>query len=124
MSKSKKLKSKEITSTILHGPYQREIEANTQYGTKYTFHPEFPYQARLHETIHINLNRLNLIEEYCDITGSFLHSFIEDAIYEKMDREVREPNLEKIGRHIRQRFLRKWDTSIQNRASLQDHLAN
>lgn len=95
----------------------------SKYGTDYRIHSKYPQTAGVTINFWINVERLDLIEELCDLIGTSFKGFVEEAIYEKMDREVREPNLERFKRQVHQRFLTKWDTTIQNRPSLQDYLA-
>lgn len=97
----------------------------TKGGTKYYRHsPEFP-SVKVYTDFHINIDRLNLLERFCDVAGYIdLRIFVRDAIYEKADREMRNPDLERITRRIRQDYLEKWDVSIQNRPDLQSHLSS
>jgi hypothetical protein len=79
----------------------------TPHGTKYEIiHEDF---VRVHVDFTVNLKRLLLFEEFCNVTGELFDFVVKDAIWEKMDSNIRDANIEQIGRYIKEQYLEKWD---------------
>jgi len=94
----------------------------TPHGTKYDFINEQAGYVRAHVDFTVNLKRLLLFEEFCDVTGRFFPIVVKDAIWEKMDKEIRNGNVEEIGKYIKEEYLQKWDSSskFSSGSNLQD----
>ena len=97
----------------------------TPHGTKYYFIDEKNDEfgtVRVQVDFLVNLKRLLLFEEFCDVTGKFFPIVVTDAIREKMDNEIRNSNAEKIGNYVKEEYLKKWDSNANRtyRVNLQE----
>lgn len=91
----------------------------TPHGTKYDFINEQDGMVRARIDFTVNLKRLLLFEEFCDMTGKFFPIVAKDAIWQKMENEIRNAKTEEIGNYIKEEYLKRWDSNT-GPLSLQD----